>query len=208
MHESTDIEAVSTEALRKLGRNILNFSKIEASFKLLLSVNHVEGTTKTIGDKLKDRQRKLRKKSLGNLVTEFNKSIFRDVKKPQPPGGLSKPWFSLSLTIPSEHSKEWKQTLRALVKERNRLIHQDLAQIDVASSEDYRNLISLLDEQNPRLLAHLDDLRWMLCSLSETVQSIQQSPELLQFLASPEEAKAEVSVVSTSLQDTKGSENT
>lgn len=197
MNEPANLEAIKTEALRKLGRNIVNFSKIEAGFKLLLSVNHVEGTTETIGDKIKDRQRELRKKSLGNLVAEFNKSIFRGVEEPQPLEGLSEPWLSLSLTIPSEHSKEWKQTLRALVQERNRLIHQDLAQIDVTSSEDYRNLISLMDEQNPRLLAHLDDLRWMLCSLNETVQSIRQSPELLQFLASPEEAKAKIGTVST-----------
>jgi hypothetical protein len=47
------------------------------------------------------------------------------------------------------------------VVERNKLIHQDLAlPLDTSSIEDYYKLISLLDEQNPRLLAHLEELGW------------------------------------------------
>ena len=185
MTESTDIEAVSAEALRKIGRNILNFSKIEAGFKLLLPVSHVEGTTTTIRENVKAKQNKLRKQTLGALVTEFNRDVLRDVEEPEPPKSLTKPWIALSLNVASTSPDECKETLRTLVEERNRLIHHDLANIDVNSTEDYRNLIALLDEQNPRLLAQLDHLRWMLGSLSETVQIIQKSPELLQFLASP-----------------------
>jgi hypothetical protein len=43
MNESVDIEAVRAEALRKLGRNIVNFSKIEAVFKYLLAVSPIRG---------------------------------------------------------------------------------------------------------------------------------------------------------------------
>ena len=56
VNKSSDLEAVSTEALRKLGRNILNFSKLEAGFKLLLSVSRIEGTTTTIRDNIKAKQ--------------------------------------------------------------------------------------------------------------------------------------------------------
>ncbi len=178
MNEATDIEAVSAEALRKLGRNILNFSKIEAGLKLLLSVSHVEGTTTTIHENIKARQRELRKKLLGTLVTKFTKSILSNVEEPKPPERLNKPWLSLSFNLMSTYSDEWKQTLITLVRERNRLIHQDLAHIDVTS----------IDEQNPRLLDQLDNLRWMLCSLSETVQSIRLSPELHQLIASSNES--------------------
>lgn len=197
MTKSTDIEAVSAEALRKLGRNVLNFSKIEAGFKLLLSVSHIEGTTTTIRDNVKAKQNKLRKQTLGALVTEFNRNLFRDVEESEPSKHLTKPWISLSLNIASTSPDGCKQTLRTLVEERNHLIHHKLAHIDVTSIEDYRNLIDFLDEQNPRLLAQLDYLRWMLGSLSETAQMIQKSPELLQFLASPAEAKNEIGTAST-----------
>lgn len=182
MNSSVDIEVIRAEALRKLGRNVLNFSKLENGFKLLLSVSHIEGKT-TSRNSLKARQHRLRKQSLGTLVTEFNRDVIRkeeaaSAKHPTKSG------LSLSFSITSTHSKEWKRTLRTLVKERNRLIHQDLALIDVTSVEDYRNLISVLDKQNPRLLAQLDNLRWMLCSLGETVQSLKHSPELHQLINS------------------------
>ena len=188
MNGSSDLEAVSTEALRKLGRNILNFSKIEAGFKLLLSVSRIEGTTTTIRDNIKARQSKLHKQSLGALVTEFTRSICRDVEEVEPPKHLTKPWLSLSFNITPTHSDEWQQALRALVEERNSLIHHDLADIDVTSIEDYRNLIALLDEQNPRLIAELDNLRWMLSSLSESVQDMRRSPELRQLIAPSKES--------------------
>ena len=183
MNKSSDLEAVSTEALKKLGRNILNFSKIEAGFKLLLSVSRIEGTTTTIRDNIKDKQRKLHKQPLGALVTEFNRSILCDVERAEPPAYLTKPCLSLSFNVTSTHSDEWQQALRTLVEERNSLIHHDLADIDVTSVEDYRNLIALLDEQNPRLIAELDNLRWMLSAFSESVQDIRRSPELRQLIA-------------------------
>ena len=159
MNKSSDLEAVSTEALRKLGRNILNFSKIEAGFKLLLSVSRIEGTTITIRNNIKTKQRKLHTQTLGALITEFTRSVCRDVEEAEPPKRLTKPWLSLSLNITPTHSDEWQQALRTLVEERNSLIHHDLADIDVTSIEDYRNLINLLDEQNPRLIAELDNLQ-------------------------------------------------
>lgn len=182
MNSSVDIEVVRAEALRKLGRNVLNFSKLENGFKLLLSVSYIEGKT-TSHNSLKARQHRLRKQSLGTLVTEFNRDVIRneEAASAQQP---TRPGLSLSFVVPSTHSKKWKQTLRTLVEERNRLIHQDLALIDMTSVDDYCNLITVLDEQNPRLLAQLENLRWMLCSLCETVQSLKHSSELRQLINS------------------------
>ncbi len=41
MDKPIDIEVVRTEALGKLGRNIVNFSKIEGILKYLLSVTQI-----------------------------------------------------------------------------------------------------------------------------------------------------------------------
>ena len=80
-----------------------------------------------------------------------------------------------------------KQALSDIVVERNKLIHQDLALLDTRSIEDYYNLISLLDEQNPRLLAHLKELGWMLTSCIEGLKDLQsfiKSPDFHQFIHS------------------------
>jgi hypothetical protein len=73
-----DIETVRAEALRKVGRNVVNFAKIEAGLKLLLSLNQSEGTAQTISEQGRRSQTHPNKKTLGLLVQEFNKKIMVD----------------------------------------------------------------------------------------------------------------------------------
>ncbi|WP_309730990.1 hypothetical protein [Chamaesiphon sp. OTE_75_metabat_556] len=171
MNEQMDIEVVRTEALRKLGRNVVNFAKIEAAFKQLLSISQVEGTPKTISDQLRKNQARLHKQTLGCLVQEFHKNIMSDPGQSKPTPDVSREeGISISFKVAYDDPDFFKAQKRArsnIVAERNRLIHQDLALLDTSSVEDYLKLISLLDEQNPRLLAHLEELRWMIESLRE-----------------------------------------
>ncbi len=190
MNESVDIEAVRAEALRKLGRNIVNFSKIEAAFKYLLSVSQLEGTGKTISAQLRKNQTRLRKQTLGKLVQEFNKNILEDASQSEPTPDFSGTGIYLSFKVTYNNPdflKEQKRRLGSIVAERNKLIHQDLAFIDTSSVEDYHNLITLLDEQNPRLLAQLEELRWMIESLRQGLKDFEdlfKSPDFIQIIQS------------------------
>jgi len=162
MNESVDIEAIRSEALRKLGRNIVNFSKIEAAFKYLLSVSQLDGTGKTTSAQLRRNETRLRKQTLGKLVQEFNKNILGDASQSEPIPDFSEAGISLSFKVTYNNPdflKVEKRKLASIVAERNKLIHQNLAFLDTTSVEDYHNLITLLDEQNPRLLAQLEELR-------------------------------------------------
>lgn len=196
MNESVDIEAVKTEALRKLGRNVVNFSKIEAGFKYLLSVSQLEASEKTISEQLLRKRSTLRKQTLGKLVQEFNKNILDDVSESEPTTDSSRTGISWSLSLKVTYDnpdflKEHKRALSSIVAERNKLIHQDLAFLDISSVEDYRKLISLLDEQNPRLLAHLEELRLMIEFLSESLKDFKdlfKSPEFREYLQSADQA--------------------
>lgn len=196
MNESVDIETVRTEALRKLGRNVVNFSKIEAAFKHLLSVGQLDGSEKTISDQLLKKRILLRKQTLGKLVQEFNKNILGDASEPEPTTDSSRIGISLSLKVTYNNPdclKEQKRALSSIVAERNKLIHQDLAFLDTSSVEDYRKLISLLDEQNPRLLAHLEELGLIIEFLSESGEifgDLYKSPDFLQYLQSADQADA------------------
>jgi hypothetical protein len=76
-----DIEIVRTEALKKLGRNVVNFSKIEAALKYLLSISQLELTKETISEQLHGNQARLKKQSLGKLVQEFHKDILVDASQ-------------------------------------------------------------------------------------------------------------------------------
>jgi len=192
MNESVDIEAVRAEALRKLGRNIVNFSKIEAGFKYLLSVSQLEGTGKTISDELRRNQTRLRKQTLGKLVQEFNKNILGDASQSESNRDFYGTGISLSLSFKVTYNnpdflKVQKRKFTSIVAERNKLIHQQLALLDTSSGEDYHNLISLLDEQNPRLLAQLEELRWMIETLRESLkvfEDLSKSPDFIQRIQS------------------------
>ncbi len=189
-NESLKIEAVRAEALRKLGRNIVNLSKIEAVLKYLLAVSQCEGTEKTISEQLLRNQARLRKQTLGNLVQEFHRNVVVDASQVETTTDVSSSGISFYFKVTSNNPdflKAQKRALSDIVAKRNKLIHQDLALLDTTCADDYCKLISLLDEQNPRLLAHLEELGWMIESVGnglKTFQDLLKSPEFLQHIQS------------------------
>jgi hypothetical protein len=190
MNELVDIEVVRAEALRKLGRNVVNFSKIETALKCLLSVNQLEEIEEAIPNQLYKNQTRLRKQTLGKLVQEFNKNILSDAGSSELTTDSSEKGISFSFKVICSNldfSKARKRALLEVVTERNKLIHQDLAFLDTTCIEDYQKLINLLDEQNPRLLAHLEELGWIMKSLKESMKAseeLSKSPDFLQFIQS------------------------
>ncbi|MBD2024243.1 hypothetical protein [Leptolyngbya sp. FACHB-711] len=190
MNEPIDIEIVRAEALRKLGRNMVNFSKIEAVLKYLLSMGQFEGTEETISEQLRRNQARLHKQSLGKLVQEFHKNVVVDASQVETTTASSNSGISFYFKVTCDNPdflKIQKRALSDVVVERNKLIHQDLALLDTSCVEDYRKLISLMDEQNPRLLAHLEELGWIIKSVSngwQTFGDLFKSPEFLEYIQS------------------------
>jgi hypothetical protein len=180
MDEPIDIEVVRTEALRKLGRNIVNFSKIEGVLKYLLSVTQIDGLSTSTRNRFVDNYERFRQHTLGTLVGKLHDTVLVDDSQ-------SKPQLFKFTCSDSDFLNAQKQALSDIVAERNKLIHEDLALLDTSSIEDYYKLISLLDEQNPRLLAHLEELGWMLTSFIEGLKDLQsfiKSPDFYQFIHS------------------------
>jgi hypothetical protein len=190
MNEPIDIEVIRTEALRKLGRNIVNFSKIEGILKYLLSVSQINELSTSTRNQLLESQERFRKQTLGYLVQKLHRTVLVDDSQFEPQLDSSESGVSLSFKVTysdPDFLNVQKQALSDIVVERNKLIHQDLAILDTSSIEDYYKLISLLDEQNPRLLAHLENLGWMLTSFIEGINDFREfikSPEFSQFIHS------------------------
>lgn len=190
MDEPIDIEVVRTEALRKLGRNIVNFSKIEGNLKYLLSVTQIDGLSTSTRNQFVDNYERFRKHTLGRLVGKLHDTVLGDDSQSKPQLDSSELGMSLSFKVTysdSDFLNAQKQALSDIVVERNNLIHEYLAPLDTSSIEEYYKLISLLDEQNPRLLAPLEELGWMLTSFIEGLKDLQsfiKSPDFYQFIHS------------------------
>jgi hypothetical protein len=185
-----DIEAVRSEALRKLGRNIVNFSKIEGGLKYLLSISQVEVVEGTFSEQVHKNQDRVRKHTLGKVVQEFHKNVVADASQSE----IATDSFDFKIAFYAkvirnnpDFFESRKCALSDIVAERNNLIHQDLALLDTSCIEDYRKLISRLDEQNPRLLDQLEELKWIGESVVnglEIFDDFFKSPEFLQYIQS------------------------
>jgi predicted RNA binding protein with dsRBD fold (UPF0201 family) len=185
-----DIETVRAEALRKLGRNIVNFSKIEGILKYLLSISQLEGTKETIPEQFRRNQASIHKQTLGKLVQELHKNVIVDASRAEITTASSDSeiafYFKVTYSNP-DFLESQKRALSDIVFERNKLIHQDLALLDTSSVEECRKLISLLDEQNPRLLTRLEELGWIIVSVGnccKTLGDLFESPEFFQYIQS------------------------
>ena len=184
MSLNAGIETVRSEALRKIGRNVVNFQKIEACLKFLVAVCGTAGTRTTLLDNTREEAARVHRESLGNLATSFNRRVIDGKDNPVAPEDLTEVWMSTSLKVDgdADSNSKWKRALRTLVAERNSLIHRDLVRFDYDSVASCRELIELLDAQNPRILEQLSALRVLIDVFRENVAELQAWVDSDEFL--------------------------
>ena len=155
-------ENTRDEALRRIGRNVVNFQKIEMLLKLLVICGSAEGTVESFEWKQTKASESIRKKSLGQLTDALHKDIYAPALdldyEPADPTKISMA-FRLKLEVDAETANAQKAELKALVAERNRLIHHELGSVDFESDEACRGLIAKLDEQDVRIQKQMGQLR-------------------------------------------------
>ncbi|RBP52998.1 hypothetical protein [Arenicella xantha] len=138
-------------ALRKIGRNVLNFQKIEGMLKQFVGASNFQSPVSKVSETLVQRKMSIENKTMGVLAKEYFKSFDRSVEDIHKyPEGRDEPWVSLSFKIDNEDSSlaQQKAAFSFLVSERNRLIHHMLMGFDAASDPSCRALIIELDKQD------------------------------------------------------------
>ncbi|PHQ34797.1 hypothetical protein CEE69_13060 [Rhodopirellula bahusiensis] len=149
------------ETLQKIGRNVVEFQKMEGMLKILLASidsDTVSGEPKTLPA---NRHELVSKKTLGTVSRDLLEKIFSE---PLEPGQLShgeKHRLSYQFRIggSSEFVSQIKESFDKIVKERNELIHHRLVDFKPSFDESCERLISYLDSQYGRLEPLLDFLR-------------------------------------------------
>lgn len=149
------------EALQKIGRNVVNFQRFERLLKEILAKSQVEGAPADLLKIAARREESISKLTLGILVGEFVGSVHTvdsqeepaDIK---PPENWEGPWFAAGYRVILEEADlaELKKALRQVVDDRNELVHQRLATVDLNSIEACQDLIKELDKQHERLEPH------------------------------------------------------
>jgi len=162
-------------ALRKIGRNVVNFQKIEAMLKVFVSQTNFASPITQIAEILERRKQSVQKQSLGNLTKDYFKSFSSSMEHIHKyPEDRTEAWVSLSFKIENEEGTlpQQKAALNFLVSERNRLIHQMLADFDPESKESCHALITDLDKQNVIIKREYKNLQNLLKALYEAKKEL------------------------------------
>ena len=158
------------EALRKIGRNIVNLQKMERALKLLVVQSDVKGYVSELEGIYQSRFADVERHSMGRLAdnaidilysaADFNADVPDDSKEA---------WVAFGFRIEGgkDRKKAIKKALSLVVNERNRLVHKMLGEFDSASVESCRALIDILDQQDERINPHFERIMGWLRSLHE-----------------------------------------
>lgn len=178
---SNPVDELRAEALQKIGRNVVNFQRFERLLKEILAKSHLQGDP---ADPLKifsQREESVSKLTLGILVGEFVRSVHStdsqfDSEAINPPKNYEGSWFAVGSRVILEEADlaELKMALRQVVDDRNELVHQRLATVDLNSIEACQDLIEELDEQYERLKPHFQS----------TIRTFRSMTEMRSALAS------------------------
>jgi hypothetical protein len=178
------LEERRDQTLRKVGRNVVNFQRLEAVLKALLLTSGAEGTLSDFQQRQAQRARLIKRQSLGNVATGFHQMVYGPNTNDVPDHPPSDGWLSVSFQLEAEPSiaKEKKRALSALVRERNRLIHKELANLDLDSIESCALFCEKLDSQNERICNQLEEMSRVRAAQKESMQEMQAFLSSEEFL--------------------------
>ncbi|WP_445367110.1 hypothetical protein ACH5Y9_18385 [Methylomonas sp. BW4-1] len=167
MEQEPDIHAIRDEVFRKIGRNVVNFQKIEQMLKYLIVRGNLSGYKSELNQILESRQALANRKTLGTLVGELVENAFnRSSESSEPDIKPKDPYihFRFFVEADAEFYEEKRQELKRLVEERNELIHHLLPKFNQDSLESCLEINDYLDHQLEQQVSEFNYLK----SLCET----------------------------------------
>jgi hypothetical protein len=163
-------------ALRAVGRNVVNFQRLEGCLKLLAKLQPVDGTLHQIRTKLEARMERLSKSTLGSAIAGWLNLLDHTTTATDLPEDLFDVTarFAFTVELADDEKDRHADALSKLLVERNTLIHDGLLSIDWESPEQCRKLTANLDAQNERIGKEINFLLPILRMLSETANELNE----------------------------------
>lgn len=171
---SIDISVLSARdlTLQKIGRNVVNFQKMEAMLKFVLTVGNFTGPISKTESLLNGNAKRVRSQPMGHLVEQAARALHSD--PPKPPPDIAEIWFSHSFSLKDGGSQlpQWRREMRRVVKERNSLIHNMLAAWNPNSLDSSMALCKELDGQRERIISAYNHLESVVLAIRESHQEL------------------------------------
>ena len=170
-----DVETLRDLALQKIGRNVVDFQKMEAMLKFVLAFSEVKGPLSNVGGQVADRIVSFSRMPMGRLVDEAGRGLYGTSPSESSAPGLSTETtvtVSFSLEGGQDEARVWKSAMMKVVAERNRLIHQMLASFDPSSKQSCEELCIALDAQRERFDSEYRHLESLVHAIRESFQEL------------------------------------
>jgi len=172
------------EVLRKIGRNLVNFQRMETMLKFLNANQRISGTASDLAEISARLKKHTSKMPMGHLAEEFVRSVYSSHEAAEHiDSDEISVTFSFRIEADAALVAERKKALRAVVRERNKLVHQWLSEFDPNSRESCQELGAALDEQNARVIPELEILRAIIRTFRESQREVTKFLMSEDFLA-------------------------
>lgn len=184
MNKDQEYQAVLTETLRKIGRNLLNYQIVEKIWKAQLKIANVE-TRLESGQMINiSKPEPSRNIPMGWLSENHRKSLFSSFKEESTNKHIETFSIKTSFRVGENGSlsKLRQEQIVRLVQERNELVHSISEKFDHTSSNSCLELCTKLDEQNIRILEEIRFLNEISVGYKEAIVEIQKYIESDEFM--------------------------
>jgi hypothetical protein len=188
-YDQSDTHTV--EAFAAVGRNVVNFQRLEQILKHLALLAPICAPSKKLQSELDARKATSERLTLGNAIKKWSEiADHTGPQRGQQPDDEVIVSFGFVLEWNPQKVDQLAAELDSLVEERNRLIHLDLAKIKFEDEVECIALSNRLNAQNDRIiralevlgptLTRMQDMALMLASdeiISEMIGSVNPEPK-------------------------------
>jgi hypothetical protein len=168
--------AVRDETLRRIGRNVVLFQELENILKFLASAQYPSMPLSEAKRTREVRVASIQVKTLGQVAGQVVEELFAaSDEESSAPSEIAEPWLAFSFRIAGDPAEieESRRTLKALIEERNDLVHHVLARWNPHDAGSCRALSAELDEQRRRIIAEIERYRAFANTLKEGARELQ-----------------------------------
>lgn len=164
------------QTLRRIGRNVVLFQELENILKFLASAQYPSMPVSKVKATREERAGSIRIKTLGQIAGQVVEELFAaSDTESSAPAEITEPWLGFSFRIagaPDEIAENYKR-LKALIAERNDLVHHLLSQWNLHDVESCNALSAELDEQRLRIIREIERYRAYANTFKEAARELQ-----------------------------------
>lgn len=191
MTTEEELSTLRDELFRRVGRNLLGFQRIEGMLKFLVANVGLAGPITELARTKETHTNIVRQSTMGILASRLLNEFLSDIGDSDADANAgvgvatSETWVSFKVTIEMDAASRASlgDDIRALVEERNQLVHNFYSQWDGTTIESTRAALDHLDIQRERLRPVFERLRELTQNTKEGMKAHAD------FLSSPEGEK-------------------